>query len=68
MSFKIRLVFSVLKSTRDNGRLVCTALTLRNDIYDFGRIGTFIAHLDSTARIIDVSLAPCLVLCRQPHG
>lgn len=96
-------VFSVLKSARDNARLVRTALTtevwaainetwlmfakrlqhqivetdlpellgairqqsalvrgalhgtmLRNDIYDFCRIGTFIERLDSTARIIDV--------------
>ncbi len=96
-------VLSVLKSARDNARLVRTALTtevwlavnetwmlftdllsqpvpdtelpavlatirqqsalvrgalhgtmLRNDIYDFCRLGTFIERMDSTARIIDV--------------
>lgn len=96
-------VLSVIKSARDNARLVRTALTtevwtavnetwmvltnalkdpvpetdlpellstirqqsalvrgalhgtmLRNDIYDFCRIGTFIERMDSTARIIDV--------------
>ena len=96
-------VFSVIKSARDNARLVRTALTaevwtavndnwmtmqdllkkpvketdlprvldvirqqsaivrgalhgtmLRNDIYDFSRLGTFIERADNTARIIDV--------------
>ena len=96
-------VYSVIKSARDNARLVRTALTaevwtavndswmttqdllkrpvketdlprvldsirqqsaivrgalygtmLRNDIYDFARIGTFIERADNTARIIDV--------------
>ncbi len=96
-------VLSVIKSARDNARLVRTALTtevwsavnetwmlladrlkhpvpetdlpdvlasirhqsalvrgslhgtmLRNDIYDFCRLGTFIERIDSTARIIDV--------------
>ena len=96
-------VYAVLKSARDNARLVRTALTtevwaainetwmmfskrlgqpiadtdvpelldairrqsglvrgalhgtmLRNDIYDFCRIGTFVERLDNTARIIDV--------------
>ena len=96
-------VLSVMKSARDNARLVRTALTtevwsavnetwmllgdtlrdpvpetelpavlatirqqsalvrgalhgtmLRNDIYDFCRLGTFIERIDSTARIIDV--------------
>lgn len=96
-------VLSVIKSARDNARLVRTGLTtevwtsvnetwmvltkllnapipqtelpaalatiraqsavvrgalhgtmLRNDIYDFCRLGTFIERMDSTARIIDV--------------
>jgi uncharacterized alpha-E superfamily protein len=96
-------VLSVIKSARDNARLVRTALTtevwtsvnetwlvltklleapikqmelpavlaiirqqsavvrgalhgtmLRNDIYDFCRLGTFVERMDSTARIIDV--------------
>ncbi len=96
-------VLSVMKSARDNARLVRTALTtevwsavnetwmlltdvlkdpvpetdlpqvlatirhqsalvrgalhgtmLRNDIYDFARLGTFVERADSTARIIDV--------------
>lgn len=96
-------VYSVIKSARDNARLVRTALTtevwsavnetwmflaerlkhpipetdlpevlaeirhqsalvrgalhgtmLRNDIYDFCRLGTFVERMDSTARIIDV--------------
>ncbi len=96
-------VLSVIKSVRDNARLVRTALTsevwtsvnetwmvltnllkepvpqtelpavlgmirkqsavvrgalhgtmLRNDIYDFCRLGTFVERMDSTARIIDV--------------
>lgn len=96
-------VYSVLKSARDNARLVRTALTtevwsavnetwmlmsqilrdpvseidlpdllgtirqqsalvrgalhgtmLRNDVYDFCRLGTFIERMDNTARIIDV--------------
>ncbi|SEP66963.1 Uncharacterized conserved protein, Alpha-E superfamily [Loktanella sp. DSM 29012] len=96
-------VLSVVKSARDNARLVRTALTtevwsavndnwmtmkdllaepvvetelpkvldiirqqsalvrgalhgtmLRNDIYDFARLGTFIERADNTARIIDV--------------
>ncbi|NSX54928.1 alpha-E domain-containing protein [Parasulfitobacter algicola] len=96
-------VYSVVKSARDNARMVRTALTtevwsavnetwmlfsdllknpvhetdlpgvlatirqqsalvrgalhgtmLRNDIYDFCRIGTFIERMDNTARIIDV--------------
>jgi uncharacterized alpha-E superfamily protein len=96
-------VLSVIKSARDNARLVRTALTtevwtsvnetwmvltqllkdpipqtelpavlstirqqsavvrgalhgtmLRNDIYDFCRLGTFIERMDSTARIMDV--------------
>ena len=96
-------VLSVIKSARDNARLVRTALTsevwtavnetwmvltqilknpipqtelpaalatirqqsavvrgalhgtmLRNDIYDFCRLGTFVERMDSTARILDV--------------
>jgi uncharacterized alpha-E superfamily protein len=96
-------VLSVIKSTRDNARLVRTGLTsevwtsvnetwmvltallkdpipqtelpavlttirqqsavvrgalhgtmLRNDIYDFCRLGTFVERMDSTARIMDV--------------
>lgn len=96
-------VLSVIKSARDNARLVRTALTtevwtavnetwmvltqllkepipqaelpavlsairqqsavvrgalhgtmLRNDIYDFCRLGTFVERMDSTSRIIDV--------------
>lgn len=96
-------VLSIIKSARDNARMVRTALTtevwsavnetwmlftdllkdpvpetelpaalaairqqsglvrgalygtmLRNDIYDFCRLGTFVERMDSTARIIDV--------------
>ena len=114
-------VLSVIKSARDNARLVRTALTtevwsavnetldavlpillkepipqtelpavlsiirqqsalvrgalhgtmLRNDIYDFCRLGTFVERIDSTARIIDVkyySLLPSPVLRGQSSG
>jgi uncharacterized alpha-E superfamily protein len=47
----------VLDVIRQQSALVRGALhgtMLRNDIYDFSRIGTFIERVDSTARIIDV--------------
>ncbi|WP_227270107.1 alpha-E domain-containing protein [Roseobacter weihaiensis] len=47
----------VLATIRQQGALVRGALhgtMLRNDIYDFCRLGTFIERMDSTARIIDV--------------
>lgn len=47
----------VLDSIRQQSALVRGALygtMLRNDIYDFARIGTFIERADTTARIIDV--------------
>ncbi|MGR3565871.1 MAG: alpha-E domain-containing protein [Heliomarina sp.] len=48
---------SVLNTIRQQSALVRGALhgtMLRNDIYDFSRIGTFIERADNTARIIDV--------------
>lgn len=111
-------VYSVLKSARDNAKLVRTALTtevwnavngtwmllsqqlkepipetelpellatirmqsalvrgalygtmLRNDIFDFCRLGTFLERMDSTARIIDVkyySLLPSPAFVNGP--
>ena len=47
----------VLATIRQQSALVRGALhgtMLRNDIYDFCRLGTFIERMDSTARIIDV--------------
>ena len=47
----------VLNAIRQQGSLVRGALhgtMLRNDIYNFSRIGTFIERADSTARILDV--------------
>ena len=47
----------VLDAIRRQSALVRGALhgtMLRNDIYDFCRLGTFIERMDSTARIIDV--------------
>ncbi len=47
----------VLATIRQQSALVRGALhgtMLRNDIYDFSRIGTFIERADNTARIIDV--------------
>jgi uncharacterized alpha-E superfamily protein len=47
----------VLATIRQQSALVRGALhgtMLRNDIYDFCRLGTFTERLDSTARIIDV--------------
>ncbi|KEJ94175.1 Uncharacterized conserved protein, Alpha-E superfamily [Pseudosulfitobacter pseudonitzschiae] len=47
----------VLSIIRQQSALVRGALhgtMLRNDIYDFCRLGTFIERMDSTARIIDV--------------
>ena len=47
----------VLGTIRQQSALVRGALhgtMLRNDIYDFARLGTFIERADSTARIIDV--------------
>jgi uncharacterized alpha-E superfamily protein len=48
---------NVLGTIRQQSALVRGALhgtMLRNDIYDFARLGTFIERADSTARIIDV--------------
>ena len=48
---------AVLGTIRQQSALVRGALhgtMLRNDIYDFARLGTFIERADSTARIIDV--------------
>ena len=47
----------VLAAIRQQSALVRGALhgtMLRNDIYDFCRLGTYIERMDSTARIIDV--------------
>ena len=47
----------VLNTIRQQSALVRGALhgtMLRNDIYDFARIGTFIERADNTARILDV--------------
>ncbi len=52
-----RDVLEVLNAIRQQGSLVRGALhgtMLRNDIYNFSRIGTFIERADSTARILDV--------------
>lgn len=48
---------AVLATIRQQSGLVRGALhgtMLRNDIYDFCRLGTFVERMDSTARIIDV--------------
>ena len=48
---------AVLATIRQHSALVRGALhgtMLRNDIYDFSRLGTFIERADNTARIIDV--------------
>lgn len=48
---------SVLATIRQQSALVHGALygtMLRNDIYDFARIGTFLERADNTARILDV--------------
>ena len=47
----------VLTAIRQQAALVRAALhgtMLRNDIFDFGRIGTFLERADNTARILDV--------------
>lgn len=52
-----RDVPEVLSAIRQQGSLVRGALhgtMLRNDVYNFSRIGTFIERADSTARILDV--------------
>ena len=54
---KIAELPGILDSIRKQSALVRGALygtMLRNDIYDFARIGTFIERVDNTARIIDV--------------
>ena len=51
-----------LNAIRQQGSLVRGALhgtMLRNDIYNFSRIGTFIERADSTARILDVNTICC---------
>ncbi len=48
---------SVLSTIRQQSAVVRGALhgtMLRNDIYDFCRLGTFVERMDSTSRIIDV--------------
>jgi uncharacterized alpha-E superfamily protein len=48
---------SVLEAIRNDSALVRGALhgtMLRNDIYNFARLGTYIERADSTARILDV--------------
>ena len=48
---------AVLASIRQQSAVVRGALhgtMLRNDIYDFCRLGTFVERMDSTARIVDV--------------
>ncbi len=48
---------NVLATIRQQSALVRGALhgtMLRNDVYDFCRLGTFVERIDSTARIIDV--------------
>ena len=48
---------AVLATIRQQSAVVRGALhgtMLRNDIYDFCRLGTFVERMDSTARIIDV--------------
>lgn len=65
----------VLASIRQQSALVRGALygtMLRNDIYDFCRLGTFLERADSTARIIDVKYyallpAPSLVGSRMDN-
>lgn len=52
-----RALPDALSAIRHQGALVRGALhgtMLRNDIYDFARIGTFLERADNTARIIDV--------------
>lgn len=47
----------ILRAIRQQNALVRGALhgsMLRNDIYDFSRLGTFIERADNTARILDV--------------
>ena len=54
---KERELPAVLATIRQHSALVRGALygtMLRNDIYDFSRIGTFVERADNTARIIDV--------------
>ncbi|MEO0328683.1 MAG: alpha-E domain-containing protein [Pseudomonadota bacterium] len=54
---KHRNLIEVLGITRQHAALVRAALhgtMLRNDIYDFSRIGTFLERADNTARILDV--------------
>ncbi len=62
----------VLSIIRKQNALVRGALhgtMLRNDIYDFARLGTFIERADSTARILDVKyyvLLPSVSLVGSP--
>lgn len=59
---------AVLATVRQHSALVRGALhgtMLRNDIYDFARLGTFLERADNTARILDVKyyvLLPSLSL------
>ncbi|NIZ07847.1 alpha-E domain-containing protein [Pseudooceanicola sp. HF7] len=53
----VKNLAEVLTSIRQHSSLVRGALhgtMLRNDIYDFSRLGTFIERADNTARILDV--------------
>ena len=62
----------ILGTIRKQNALVRGALhgtMLRNDIYDFARLGTFIERADSTARILDVKyyvLLPSVSLVGSP--
>jgi uncharacterized alpha-E superfamily protein len=66
---------SVLATIRQHSGLVRGALVgtmLRNDIFDFCRLGTFVERMDSTARIIDVKYysllpSPALVGSRMDN-
>ena len=58
----------VLAAIRQQSALVRGALhgtMLRNDIYDFCRLGTFIERMDSTARIVDVKYHALLRTCNS---
>ena len=53
----VKNLADVLASIRQHSSLVRGALhgtMLRNEIYDFARIGTFVERADNTARILDV--------------
>ncbi|MEO1638205.1 MAG: alpha-E domain-containing protein [Pseudomonadota bacterium] len=47
-------VLNIIRLQSANVRGALHGTMLRNDIYDFCRLGTFVERIDSTARIIDV--------------